>query len=154
MHNTDLKTFRIELILRIRAKNEELINLEGKLKAVDGMLEVMKKGTQKQAIFDSNDSPSIALYFGMQAKEAVITLLNDYPDREWRMSEVKDVLTQNGFKTTTRHIYSLLAATLDRLAREGVVALEKTDKGKRYRKITNKGITPIKKPFTYPINLK
>ena len=136
----DLHTFRTRLVQKMRAKESELSDLKAKLNAVDEVLEMIKGEAVTTKPSESNGRQPGGLYSDMGAKEAVKRLLLDHADREWGVKEVRDNLLQNGFKPTTKHIYSVLSATLDRLAKEDFVNLEKTDEGKRYRKIVGSAI--------------
>lgn len=142
----DIRAFRAQIVEGIREKDRELALLKESLMAVDKVLEMMSRASATAFARADNGQGPDRLYARMGAKEAVKRLLMDYPEKDWGVKDIRDTLLQNGFKPTTKHLYSLLSATLDRLADDSFVNLERTDKGKRYRKITGSVIQTTLSP--------
>lgn len=136
--SNNIDIIKKKLQIEIKTKKKELADLEGKMSSIDQVLDLLVADSAdiivESMIHDPIENKK-GKFDEVGTKESIKILINDFPTRAWSVREVRDYLLRMGFVPRTKHFYTVISTTLDRLARDGFVKLEQTDSGKRFQLI-------------------
>ena len=72
---------------------------------------------------------------GLTPTKAILKVLDDRPEKQWRAAELAKYLKSRGYKSDSKHFASVVSATLVRLASQGrVERIREEGETSRYKK--------------------
>ena len=75
--------------------------------------------------------------------DAVLKLLREQPGKRLRASEIANKLKARNIRTQARHLSSVAATVLRRLAKEGEITQSENDQGTAVFCVENEGTDPV-----------
>jgi seryl-tRNA synthetase len=121
---SSLKEKKDKLKTQIEELESELKETDGSLSAINTTLALLEQGRPLTSADTSNK------YADMTKKEAILDVLNSQPEKQWKASEVTNLLKINGIKSESKSLQRDMYNELYRLGKSGKIEIIKK-RGKR-----------------------